>query len=347
VPSSSRSTREWTRSKLTWSRDDHKLLWRDILEQYDHLSHDEQATTHFICSFVFSPLGGAASEPVSSYLVVDGQQRITTLMLILCVLPDIASKTNAQATERSSCGLGSLEKRRLLDEPRALLQPDACRASQRGCAKVVARHPSQVYVVSAMRVHREALSQALESRGLRVVGVAATVGGLIHDMADLRPDIALVDMSTADAAAVRRIRAEARRPKVVAVGLGETGDEFLPCAEAGISGYVPQEGSLKDLVISIEGVASGEARLPPHVGAQLLERVAALAAEPLRACESTELTVREVQILELVQDGLSNKEIAVRLQIELPTVKNHVHSILTKLGVRSRAQAAARTRRSI
>jgi two-component system, NarL family, nitrate/nitrite response regulator NarL len=212
---------------------------------------------------------------------------------------------------------------------------------------VVARHPSQVYVVSAMRVHREALSQALESRGLRVVGAAGTVGDLIDDMADLRPDIALVDMSTADAAAVRRIRAEARRPRVVAVGLGETADEFLPCAEAGISGYVPQEGSLKDLVISIEGVASGEARLSPQVGAQLLERVAALAADSLRAFESTELTVREVQILELVQDGLSNKEIAARLQIELPTVKNHVHSILTKLGVRSRAQAAARKRRSI
>jgi uncharacterized protein with ParB-like and HNH nuclease domain len=89
----------WQR-QYSWSREDHKLLWRDILEQYDHLTHDEQATTHFIGSFVLSPLGGAASEPVSSYLVVDGQQRITTLMLILCALRDIASKTNAQATER-------------------------------------------------------------------------------------------------------------------------------------------------------------------------------------------------------------------------------------------------------
>jgi two-component system nitrate/nitrite response regulator NarL len=212
---------------------------------------------------------------------------------------------------------------------------------------VVESQLSFVYVVSAIRVHREALSQALEKRGLRVVGQAGTVSELIDDMDDLRPDIALVDMSTADAAAVRRITAEAPRPKVVAVGLGETADEFLPCAEAGIAGYVPQEGSLKDLMASIEGVASGEARLSPHIGAQLLERVAALAADRPRACENTALTVREAQILELVQDGLSNKEIAARLQIELPTVKNHVHSILTKLGVHSRAQAAARTRRSI
>jgi two-component system nitrate/nitrite response regulator NarL len=220
----------------------------------------------------------------------------------------------------------------------------SCRASRRWCVKVVGRHPRRVYVVSALRVHREALSRALEGSGLRVVGGGRTVDDLIEELADLRPDVALVDMSTADAAAVRRITAAAPRPKVVAVGLGEAAHEFLPCAEAGISGYVPEEGSLEDLMTSIEGAASGEARLSPQIAAQLLGRVAVLAAAQPSVCESAALTVREVQILELVQDGLSNKEIAARLRIELPTVKNHVHSILTKLGVHSRAQAAARTR---
>jgi two-component system nitrate/nitrite response regulator NarL len=207
-------------------------------------------------------------------------------------------------------------------------------------------HPWRVYLVLGVRVYREALRRVLEESGLRIVGEAAIARDLIDEVDHLRPDIALVDTSTAEPAAIWGITAEPSRPKVLAVGLGETADEFIPWAEAGISGYVPRGAPLEDLISSVEGVAAGEARLSPEIGAILLAHVAALAAGRPRRCESADLTAREIQILELVQDGLSNKEIAARLQIELPTVKNHMHNILAKLGVHSRAQAAARARRS-
>jgi DNA-binding NarL/FixJ family response regulator len=82
------------------------------------------------------------------------------------------------------------------------------------------------------------------------------------------------------------------------------------------------------------------------MAAQLVARVAALADRRLHSLPDEHLTAREVQVLDLIADGLSNKEIAARLYIELSTVKNHVHSILTKLRAHTRAEAAARAQRT-
>ena len=90
----------WQR-QYTWRIGDHRLLWRDILEQYAHASDgaDAARSGHFLGSIVLSPVPSAASE-VASYLIVDGQQRLTTLMLILAAIRDAAAKTDARAIER-------------------------------------------------------------------------------------------------------------------------------------------------------------------------------------------------------------------------------------------------------
>jgi len=115
----------------------------------------------------------------------------------------------------------------------------------------------------------------------------------------------------------------------------------------GIAGFVTSEASVAELVAAIESVARGESLCSPSVVAALLRRLGSLARSWAEADPTQPLTRREREILELIDEGLSNKQIAQRLRIELPTVKNHVHNILGKLGVRRRAEAAALVRPSL
>jgi DNA-binding NarL/FixJ family response regulator len=121
----------------------------------------------------------------------------------------------------------------------------------------------------------------------------------------------------------------------------ETEHDVIPCAEAGVAACLPRETTLADLSATIERVAAGESNASPRVAAMLLRRIATLAE---RNSPEANLTAREEEILVLIDDGLSNKQIARRLSIELPTVKNHVHNILEKLHVHRRYEAAARMR---
>ncbi|HEX7241600.1 MAG TPA: response regulator transcription factor, partial [Longimicrobiaceae bacterium] len=124
----------------------------------------------------------------------------------------------------------------------------------------------------------------------------------------------------------------------------ETEDVVLACAEAGVSGYVSRGASLDDLVGALRSVARGELVCSPHIAGSLFRRVAAL-SERREASPAAVLTPREREILGLIDQGLSNKEISRRLRIELSTVKNHVHNLLEKLQVSRRGAAAACLRR--
>jgi len=129
--------------------------------------------------------------------------------------------------------------------------------------------------------------------------------------------------------------------RVVTVGVRETEDDILILAEAGSAGYVLRADSLDSMRTVIEAVVRGETVCSPRTTSMLLGRVAALAAERRASAGAVRLTAREVEILDLIEQGLGNREIAERLSIEVRTVKNHVHSIITKIGVARRGQAAA------
>ena len=105
-----------------------------------------------------------------------------------------------------------------------------------------------------------------------------------------------------------------------------------------------REGSLDDLRRAIDSVARGESIVSPKMAASLLRRVSTLAADRAAPPAIEELTVREREIVGLIEQGLANKQIAARLNIELATVKNHVHRILEKLDVTRRGEIAARLR---
>lgn len=203
-----------------------------------------------------------------------------------------------------------------------------------------------VLIVADIRLYREGLAQVLERQEqFHVAGTAADAEGALARLRASCPQVVLVDMAMAESlATVRAITDLAPDVKVLALSVAETEGDVFACAEAGIAGYVPRHGSLTDLVAALDSVARGEALFSPRMAASLLRRVAALAAQQPDGSLQFHLTPREREILRLLDEGLANKEIALRLGIEVATVKNHVHNILEKLQVHRRGEAAARMR---
>jgi two-component system nitrate/nitrite response regulator NarL len=202
-----------------------------------------------------------------------------------------------------------------------------------------------VAILTDIRLYRDGLAQVLDSQpGIKVVGTASNDSSGLKCVAETTPDVVLIDMAMPDSPAVVRALSVARSGvKVLALGVLETESRVLACAQLGIAGYVPRDGSLDDLLAALCNVARGEAVYSPRIVAVVLERLSAVSG--LGQARSTfRLTAREIEIVELIDEGLTNKEIAKRLYIELATVKNHVHNILEKLQIRGRAEAAARLR---
>src|SRR3954451_18200119 len=205
----------------------------------------------------------------------------------------------------------------------------------------------RLLICSDVRIFREGLAEVLAARaGLEVAGVASEGEECLRAAQALAPDIVLLDMATAGSAGfIRRLRGVAPAPALVALGVRETEEEVVAYAEAGVAGYVTRDQTLAELVGALAAVARGEAPCPPRAAAMLLRRVSALAAGHRPEAAKVELlTTREREILGLISEGMSNKQIGQRLCIELPTVKNHVHNILEKLHVVGRREAAALAR---
>lgn len=198
-----------------------------------------------------------------------------------------------------------------------------------------------VLVVGPVRVYREGLAHAFARHDdVQVIGTAATAAEALRQIVELGPDVVLVDVSPPDG--VEAARALSAAPvKLVALAAPEDDGSVIACVEAGLSGFVAREGSLADVVSATQAVVRGETACSPEIVAALLRRVATAASPPP---PSAPLTSRERQIVGLIDKGLTNKEIAARLCIELSTVKNHVHNVLEKLGARGRWEAAARMR---
>ncbi|MGZ4306538.1 MAG: LuxR C-terminal-related transcriptional regulator [Solirubrobacteraceae bacterium] len=201
-----------------------------------------------------------------------------------------------------------------------------------------------VFIVGSVRVYREALAGAFEKHDeIRVIGLAAAAHAALRPIRDLGPDIVLVDMSAPHAIAAARTLSAVAPAKIVALAAPENEQSIVACAEAGVAAFVSSEATFDDVVTATEAVVRGETVCSPRVAATLLRRV----ANDARARQHSEfapLTLRERQVVALIDEGLSNKEIAAELSIELSTVKNHVHHLLEKLGARGRGEAAARMR---
>lgn len=202
---------------------------------------------------------------------------------------------------------------------------------------------SRVAVVAPVRLYREGLVQAIarDSR-LQVVGAAASVPEALALVEERRPDTVVLELGAAGPSLVRELTARVPELHVIALAVSETPDNVVEWAEAGIAGLVTPDGTVGDLTDTIIRASRDELVCSPRVARTLLRRVHALAARSENG--DTSLTPREIQIAQLIERGLMNKEIASQLGIEVPTVKNHVHRILEKLGAHRRSDAAAHIR---
>jgi DNA-binding NarL/FixJ family response regulator len=199
-------------------------------------------------------------------------------------------------------------------------------------------------IVDDCRLYREGLAAILmQQYGAEAIRTAHDFASMRRALQERHPDVVLLNLASFDGRALMRA-AHSQNPegRLIVIGVSEDDEsEIVACAEAGVCGYHLRTSSLADLAELISSVLVGGSLCSPRVTAVLLRRLAALAGDGRSDDKVLALTQREIQIVELVELGLSNKEIATRLCIEVATVKNHVHSLMVKLGVRRRAHAAA------
>jgi two-component system, NarL family, nitrate/nitrite response regulator NarL len=204
---------------------------------------------------------------------------------------------------------------------------------------------SQIRVVltSEVRLHREGLVSKLTSEaGIELIASAGALTQAAELLEAHVADIVLLDMSPSpeNLAALSDVVAKLPEARFVVLGVIEA-DDAMAWAEAGAAGFLEPGGSIEELRAVLDSAMRGELRTSPRIAAALLRRVRAFGRE-YRSPKDTlgRLTTRELEIVGLIGQGLSNKEIAERTALRMPTVKNHVRRILQKLEVSSRSDVA-------
>jgi DNA-binding NarL/FixJ family response regulator len=204
--------------------------------------------------------------------------------------------------------------------------------------------PLRLLVVDDHEVVRQGLVALLDRRdGFEVVAEAGTAAEAVQQAHRHEPDIVIMDVRLPDGSGVeacREIRAERPATRVVMLTSYPDEEAVLSAIVAGASGYLLKQIRARDLVSALEAVGRGESLLDPAVTEKVLERVRRIATGGA-ADELAALTPQEKKILLLVAEGKTNKEIAAEVFLSDKTVKNYVSSILAKLNLERRAQAAA------
>jgi two-component system, NarL family, response regulator LiaR len=204
----------------------------------------------------------------------------------------------------------------------------------------VADAPIRVFLADDHPVVRQGLRILLDSRdGIEVVGEAGDGEAAVAGVERMRPDVVLMDLvmpGIGGVAAIRRIRERVPGTRVVVLTSFAADDQVIPAVQAGAAGYLLKDVEPRGLEAAIRLVHEGEALLDPQIAGRVMQEV----ARPSPNADIALLTPREHEVLRLLARGLSNRELADTLVVSEKTVKTHVSSILTKLGVHDRTQAA-------
>lgn len=203
----------------------------------------------------------------------------------------------------------------------------------------------RLLLVGEYKLFRECLAAMLADYDrTQIVGQFDDLATVRPSMERLRPELILFDIGTMEEETLQTLEdftEEFPACKLIALGLREVEDDILRLIEAGAAAYILKESSLEELKRLIERVLNDEAVCSPQIARSSFTRLAELARRQRRTerLEGLNLTPREVQILQLIAEDLSNKEIAAQLYLSFHTVKNHVHNILEKLKVHDRSEA--------
>jgi len=202
----------------------------------------------------------------------------------------------------------------------------------------------RVLIVDDHEVVRQGLRAILERReGIEVVGEAGTVASAVREAERTRPDVVVMDVRLPDGSGVeacREIRAANPNTRVLMLTSYPDEEAVFDSILAGASGYILKQVRASELVSAIQRVGQGATLLDPLITQKVLEKVRELMNRPKRPREQ-ELTEQEENVLALIAQGKTNKEIAQELYLSDKTVKNYVSSILEKLNLSRRAEAAA------
>jgi len=206
------------------------------------------------------------------------------------------------------------------------------------CASIPITSTS-VYLLAENRLLREALVRLLGKKSdIQVAGAAPFAPAVLEEMGEIQPEVVLLDspgLVFAGPRLVARIHERAPEAKVVLISMERDEPVFLRAISEGALGYVLKDASALDIVNAVRAVASGEAVFPSCFSRTLVRQ--ASRQQPLEISTSPMgLSRREQQLVELVRMGLTNKEIAMRLNLAEQTIKNHVHRILRKVGASDR-----------
>ncbi|MEV0538103.1 response regulator transcription factor [Kitasatospora sp. NPDC050463] len=205
-----------------------------------------------------------------------------------------------------------------------------------------ANPPVTVFLLDDHEVVRRGVHDLLDAESdLTVIGEAGTVEQALARVPALRPDVAILDMRLPDGDGVTVCRElRSRMPELACLILTSFDDEeaLLDSIMAGAAGYVLKQISGTDLVSAVRTVASGQSMLDPGATTRLMARLRGESTQ--RTPDFPQLTDREREILALIGEGLTNRQIGQRLYLAEKTVKNHISRLLAKLGVERRVQAA-------
>jgi DNA-binding NarL/FixJ family response regulator len=201
--------------------------------------------------------------------------------------------------------------------------------------------PIRVFLLDDHEVVRRGIKELLESEGdIEVVGESGLAQEAARRIPALRPDVAILDGRLPDGTGMEVCRdVRSVDPSIKALILTSYDDDeaLFSAIMAGAAGYILKQVRGNDLVHTVRRVAAGESTLDPSVTARVLDRVR---NGPPRDSQLEALTTQEQKILELIGEGLTNRQIAERMYLAEKTVKNYVSSLLAKLGLTSRTQAA-------
>jgi two-component system response regulator DevR len=199
-----------------------------------------------------------------------------------------------------------------------------------------------VFLLDDHEIVRRGLRELLSSEpDIEVVGETDRIASSLALILDLRPDVAILDVRLPDGDGVtlcREIRS--RRPETACLMLTSFSDDQAMTSSivAGASGYVLKTSGAADLVAAVRATAGGMSIIDPRAAQAVIER---LRDQTVKITSASSLTDQERRVLDLVGEGLTNRQIAARLSLSESTVKNYVASLLSKLGLQRRAQAAA------
>ncbi|MSU91376.1 response regulator [Rhodobacteraceae bacterium 2CG4] len=202
---------------------------------------------------------------------------------------------------------------------------------------------TRVVIADDHPLYREGVARSLEQSGrYRVVGQAACGRDAVEMVEALRPQLVLLDLSMPDGGhwALTRIAGAPEAPLVAMLTVSEDDDAVLAALGAGAAGYILKGVGSRELVRILDDLTAGRSYVAPSLAAKVLTRMNAPRRGPAQASPLDTLTRREEDILRLVAEGKSNREVGLALDLREKTVKHYMTTILQKLQVRNRTEAA-------